>query len=196
MIEVIEAGLWLIISSPLMKALQVFQCLSATPLNSERPRWAEGRGRSESYALLATHQADKTIVGILQRDHFQDGNGAWRALLAFGRVPINNLTLRDMDKQFHDLDIIHDVGINANTIRLIDQKMKYLNSKRPAANRFTETQLTEKLLELIFTTSKHFSDGALLEFNAAAGSRNFEHAPGAVLASNVMYAIGVCPPLS
>ena len=31
--------------------------------------------QKESYALLATHQADKTIVGILQRDHFQDGNG-------------------------------------------------------------------------------------------------------------------------
>ena len=28
--------------------------------------------------------------------------------------------------------------------------MTYLNSKRPAANRFTETQLTEKLLELIY----------------------------------------------
>ena len=26
--------------------------------------------QKESYALLATHQADKTIVGILQRDHF------------------------------------------------------------------------------------------------------------------------------
>ena len=52
--------------------------------------------------------------------------------IAFGRVPVNNLTLRDMDKQLHDLDIIHDVGINANTIRLTDQKMKHLNSKRPA----------------------------------------------------------------
>ena len=59
---------------------------------------------------------------------------------------------------FHDFDIIHDVGINANTIRLTDQKMKHLNSKRPAANRFNETQLTEKLLELIFTMSKHFSE--------------------------------------
>ena len=67
-------------------------------------------------------------------------------------------TILHMDKQFHDLDIIHDVGINANTIRLTDQKMKHLNSKRPAANRFNETQLTEKLLELIFTMSKHFSE--------------------------------------
>ena len=34
--------------------------------------------------------------------------------------------------------------------------------------------MAEKMLECIFTTSKHFSEGALIEYNAPAGSRMFE----------------------
>ena len=43
------------------------------------------------------------------------------------------------------------------------------------ANRKDLTEHCEKMLETLFTTSKHFSEGALIEYNATAGSRQFEH---------------------
>ena len=45
-----------------------------------------------------------------------------------------------------------------------------------------ETEMTEKLLEMIYTTSKHFSENATLEYNKVAGQRAFEHVPPHALA--------------
>ena len=57
-----------------------------------------------------------------------------------------------------------------------------MNGKRPVANRKSQTEMTEKLLECIFTTSKHFHESATLEYNATVGSRQFEHPAGSALA--------------
>ena len=49
-----------------------------------------------------------------------------------------------------------------------------------AQDQMSEDQMAEKLLECIFITSKHFSEGALIEYNAAAGTRQFEYVVGGV----------------
>ena len=53
--------------------------------------------------------------------------------------------------------------------------IRVLNSKRPAANRKSLTEMAERLLECIFEASKHFSESAVTEYNLPAGQRSFEY---------------------
>mmetsp|Transcript_14861 Transcript_14861/g.37039 ORF Transcript_14861/g.37039 Transcript_14861/m.37039 type:complete len:210 (-) Transcript_14861:665-1294(-) len=50
-----------------------------------------------------------------------------------------------------------------------------INSERPAANRYNLTEMCEKLLEAIADASRHFNEGAMREYDAAVGSRQFEY---------------------
>ena len=64
------------------------------------------------------------------------------------------------------------MGVNPNSIILIVTRIKAVNAKRPVANRKDPTEQTEKLLECIFSCSKHFSETATIEskiFAPAAG---------------------------
>ena len=88
------------------------------------------------------------------------------------------LRLREMNKEFDDIDIVHDIGIGPNTVKLLCKRIRTTNGKRPAAHRKTVDQMAEKLLECIFTTSKHFSQSALTEYNATAANRQFRTAAG------------------
>ena len=56
---------------------------------------------------------------------------------------------------------------------MLCKRIRTANGKRPAASRKTQDEMAEKVLECIFTTSKHFNEGALIEYNAAPGSRLF-----------------------
>ena len=69
------------------------------------------------------------------------------------------------------------MGIREDTIKKAVSLMKVLNGRRPAAHRKTENEQVEKLLELIFTASKHFSQTALVEYNAAPADWKFQR-PG------------------
>ena len=138
--------------------------------------------QKESYAIISRSQHDPAIVTVLKNNYFQDGLAAWQYMTATYRRPVDRILLREMDKQWHDLDLQEHVGINENTIKQLVLKMRVLNGKRPAANRKTETEITEKLLECIFQTSKHFSEGSLQEYNAVPADWRFVHAAGAPLA--------------
>ena len=70
-----------------------------------------------------------------------------------------------MNKAFDDINIVHDIGINPNTIKSLAKIIRTTNGKRPAANRKTPDELGDKFLEVLFSTSKHFSEGALIEYN-------------------------------
>ena len=94
------------------------------------------------------------------------------------REPVTNMQLREHDKRWDALDIITDVGVSANTIVLMVSKIKAANAKRPIGQRRDQTACTEKLLELIFTSSKHFSESATIEYNAAVAARRFQIAGG------------------
>ena len=51
--------------------------------------------------------------------------------------------------------------------------MKTLNAKRPVAERFNQTPMTERFLELLFSASKHFSETALVEYNTTPANWKF-----------------------
>ena len=117
------------------------------------------------YAFIAHHQEDKEVRSYLRLAHFQDPLPAMQYLRDTYRKNIDTITLRQMTKDFDDFDLLHEIGVNENSVPLACKKLRHMNSRRPAAHRFDETRLTEKLLEMLFQTSKHFSESATVEYN-------------------------------
>ena len=119
--------------------------------------------------MLTKHITATTITNIMTRNHFQDGRGAFVFARQSGIVPVDALRLEELDNDWKDINILNDVGVSENTITLLCQKIRDVNSIRPAAARKTETEECQRFLECIFRTSKHFSEGALIEYQAAPG---------------------------
>ena len=72
---------------------------------------------------------------------------------------------------------MYDCGVSETTISDLALHIDNVNNQRPAAHRKTEDERCEKMLECIFTTSKHFSAEALTEYNEPVGNRRWEKLP-------------------
>ena len=131
----------------------------------------------ESYSLVTVHELDVDHRTHMAQNHFQIGPDAWDYLIGIMRTPTSRLQLREHDKIWDAIDILTDVGVNPNSIVLLATRIKAVNAKRPVANRKDLTDCTEKLLECLFSCSKHFGETATVEYNRPAGSRQFELAP-------------------
>ena len=107
---------------------------------------------------------------------FQNGYAAYEFVRGHCALAVDALKLRDMNMEWDALDLLADVGVSVNSILDMQKKINNLSSKRPTAK--TRSEKAEKLLELIWTCSKHFSESALTEFNAPAGERRWEHPGG------------------
>ena len=133
--------------------------------------------QKESYGIQTRHILRATITDELSRSHFQMGRAAFLAVRATGQVAVDRLRLDELDDDWKSISIIHDIGVNESTIQQLAQKIRAVNSERPAASQKDETEQTERFLECLFKASKHFSEGALIEYQSPAGSRTFEHPP-------------------
>ena len=76
----------------------------------------------------------------------------------------------------------NDVGVNEDSRMNFAKLLTRLNGERPMQNRHNDDELTEKLLECIADSSRHFHELAMTEYNALPGHRKFEVAapPGGV----------------
>ena len=108
---------------------------------------ARRRRLKDAYSLLYTHQLDADIRSELTQNHFQNGETAWAYLIGAAglRTPATRMQLLHYDKEWNDIDIVTDIGVNANTIQQLAARIKAKNAKRPAANRKDQTEMTEKL---------------------------------------------------
>jgi hypothetical protein len=130
--------------------------------------------QKDSYAFLLKHITNADLVTDLRTNHFLNGQTAFAHLRLICAPQPDALELRELNREFDSIDILHDCGVNEHSINTLCKKIRTANGRRPAANRKTETEMTERLLEVIFTTSKHFSETATNEFRAPAGQRRFE----------------------
>ena len=140
-------------------------------------RLRNGRTRL-AYGLIYDHCVSENTKSILYATCFQNGRAALQYLEGLYDTPVMLSDLREMDRRWQELSIVQDVGVREDSITQLVVLMQRVNGERPVANRFTNEQLAEKLLEAIRDSSKHFSEGALTEYNALPGSRRFEHQPG------------------
>jgi len=137
-------------------------------------RLRDGRAKS-AYALIYKHVSDGDLRTILFTNHFQDGHGAIQYLDTVYDTPITRSELREMDKLWTELTIAQDIGIQQDSVSRFAKLLQRVNSERPAANRYNLTEMCEKLLEAIADASRHFNEGAMREYDAAVGSRQFEY---------------------
>ena len=134
--------------------------------------------QKKSYALLTKHELDEDHVNHMSRHHFQDGHAAMRYLRGACQEAVDALKLRDLNKEWDDIDLLIDIGVHENSIKFLVKHIRSKNAERPLLHQKSLTDMTEKLLECIFATSKHFSEGATIEYKAMAGNRQFEIAVG------------------
>ena len=73
------------------------------------------RGRQKNaYKLLSKHVLDPGHLTEMANNHFQNGRNAWLYLENACQQPMNPIRLRILNKQWDDIDIVHDIGINRN----------------------------------------------------------------------------------
>ena len=82
-----------------------------------------------------------------------------------------------MIRAWDELNLTDDIGHVENPITLFAVKLAYENSRFPVANRYSDDDIAEKILEAVMDASAHLHEGAAREFNAPVGSRTFEFVP-------------------
>ena len=89
---------------------------------------ARRKRQKESYGMQTKHITSKIITDEMSRSHFQRGRAAYLAVQATGRVAVDRLRLDELDDDWKAISIIHDIGVNENTIALLAQKIRAVNS--------------------------------------------------------------------
>ena len=110
-----------------------------------------------SYKVLTKHVLDGDHITEMTNTHFQNGHQAWLYLEASCQRPVNQLRIRELNKEFDDIDIVHDIGINQNTIKTLAKTIRTVNGKRPTAPvnlRKTPDELGDKFLEVLDLASR------------------------------------------
>ena len=119
-----------------------------------RQALAAQRTRAKTaFSILTRHLTDEDWILDLKTNHFQQGHAAYTVLAAACAQPVDALKLRSLNRDWDNVDLLADVGVNANSVSLLAKRLKALNSKRPAAHRKTSDQIAERLLECIMDTS-------------------------------------------
>jgi len=77
--------------------------------------------------------------------------------------------LQDMTIEFWLIEIITDVGISVNSIADSIKMLRVVNAEFPLARRFTDDQLSEKLLSMVEHGSRMFALEAKKELDAVEG---------------------------
>ena len=142
---------------------------------------ARRKRQKQSYGVLVRHLAGGTSsdhITHMRQNHFQDGLAAYNYLELMCRTAPTQIKLRKLNQDWDTISLLHDIGVNEASVQQLSVRISAVNARRPAANRKTRTEKTERLLECIFDTSKHFSEQAIIEYNAVVGQRQFEHAAG------------------
>jgi hypothetical protein len=115
------------------------------------------------FKLIIDTQGNQDLVTLfsdappLGAGHFfQQGLTCLNHLDGLVNTPFTQTELDDMEEEWRALGIVHNVGIHEDSITAFVSVLTKHNSMRPAANRYTVTGITEKLLQSIFKCSTHF----------------------------------------
>ena len=93
-------------------------------------------------------------------------------------TPVRPSDLRAPNRKWDDAGIREDVGITKHSITSFVYHITTLNGERPVAQRKTNDEICEKILDAIADASSKFGEGAIDEFDKPMRSRRFEHGIG------------------
>ena len=133
------------------------------------------------FAWITNNIDCETIKSFLQDQYLGDAVGAMAYLDQTYNTPLTTAEIHDLDDVWRKLDIVHDTGINPESIMQFMQLLLRHNAERPVAHRYSQTGVVEKFLRVLMETSSLFMGEAATELNAPLGGRRFEHPPGLML---------------
>ena len=92
----------------------------------------QGTSASSAFinGVITKHITDLDHITTLRQMHFQDGQAAFHYLPIACQLAMTQSRLRELDRQWTDLDLITDVGVSENTVLDLLKKIKVMNSKR------------------------------------------------------------------
>ncbi|KOO53388.1 hypothetical protein Ctob_016313, partial [Chrysochromulina tobinii] len=100
---------------------------------------------------------------------FHNGPDAYDWIMQQVIKPPSTGDLQDMTIEFWLIEIITDVGISVNSIADSIKMLRVVNAEFPLARRFTDDQLSEKLLSMVEHGSRMFALEAKKELDAVEG---------------------------
>ena len=134
---------------------------------------AARKGRlKQSFTFLCSHVSDSSTLELLGdplSPMFHNGPDAYDWIMQQVIKPPSTGDLQDMIIEFWLIEIITDVGITANSIADSIKMLRVVNAEFPLVRRFTDDQLSEKLLTMVEHGSKMFALEAKKELDAVEG---------------------------
>jgi len=134
---------------------------------------AARKGRlKQSFTFLTSHISDNSTLELLGdplSPMFHNGPDAYDWIMQQVIKPPSTGDLQDMTIEFWLIEIITDVGISVNSIADSIKMLRVVNAEFPLARRFTDDQLSEKLLSMVEHGSRMFALEAKKELDAVEG---------------------------
>lgn len=104
--------------------------------------------QKKSFGLIRKHVEDATLRDAIDANAMGDGPEAWALINQMCSRPQTFLDLADQDKEWISLSL-PEVGINKRTVENFRALIDRVNRERPLAQRKTNIQLWQRLLEAI-----------------------------------------------
>ena len=126
----------------------------------------------QSFTFLCSHISDSSTLELLGdplSPLFHNGPDAYDWIMQQVIKPPSTGDLQDMTIEFWLMEIITDIGITANSIADSIKMLRVVNAEFPLARRFSDDQLSEKLLSMVEHGSKMFALEAKKELDAVEG---------------------------
>ena len=123
-----------------------------TPPNAQRVALLSRANRRKKTlaAFLTAHVTDQNLKTMLQNQAAGDGGRMWQLLRQHCYRPINDLTMHDLKDKISSVSFDSvEIGRSADSLNRLVQVLNNLNHQLPAANRFTESEMVEKVLRCI-----------------------------------------------
>jgi hypothetical protein len=104
------------------------------------------------FAWIINNIDCETIKVFLQDQYSGDAVGAMAYLDQTYNTPLTTAEIHDLDDVWRRLDIVHDIGINAESVMQFMQLLLRHNAERPVAHRYSQTGVVEKFLRVLMET--------------------------------------------
>lgn len=119
-----------------------------------------------SYGMIVKHISDTDLVKILATSFFGNGQDAFKYLNTMYDTSVRRQDLHELGTKWIEANIVNDVGITEDSVMNFAKLLTRMNGERPLANRYSNDKATEKLLECIADSLRHFHELAMMEYNA------------------------------
>ena len=96
---------------------------AAGTADGRKSRQAQRKRQKDAYSMLTRHLHAPDHLRHIELNHFQDGRAALLYLRASCRTQVDALRLRDLNAEWDRLDIIHDIGVNENSISILARQV-------------------------------------------------------------------------